>query len=116
MFFEHKTEQIVSPKHFLRRLLRYGLIAALLIGLSLGLGVLGYRYLCHLGWVDSIYNASMILAGMGPVDILQTSEAKLFASAYAIFSGVAFLTAVSVFFAPIVHRFFHVLHADDLED
>jgi hypothetical protein len=52
----------------------------------------------------------MILTGMGPVDRMDSTSAKLFASAYALFSGVAFLTSVGVLFAPLVHRFMHRFH------
>jgi len=83
---------------------------------SLGLGVLGYRIFAHLGWIDSLLNASMILTGMGPVDPMRTNGAKLFASFYAIFSGVAFLSSVGVFLAPIAHRLLHRFHLDAEEE
>jgi hypothetical protein len=57
----------------------------------------------------------MILTGMGPVDRLDTAEGKLFASFYALFSGVSFLTFVGVLFAPIYHRFLHKFHLDETE-
>lgn len=55
----------------------------------------------------------MILTGMGPVDRLTTDAAKIFASAYSIFSGVAFLSTVAIFFSPIAHRLLHILHVED---
>ncbi len=55
----------------------------------------------------------MILTGMGPVDSMKTDAAKWFASFYAIFSGVVFLSTVAVFLTPIVHRFLHKHHLDD---
>jgi len=61
----------------------------------------------------------MILTGMGPVNEMTTAGAKLFASFYALFSGVAFLTIVAVLLAPAVHRFLHRFHLDlagDSED
>jgi len=67
----------------------YG-VCFLLIGCSLGIGVLGYRYINDLPWLDALLNASMILTGMGPVDPMKNDAAKWFASLYAIFSGVAF--------------------------
>ena len=107
------------PPHpvFLRRLARTFLLAALIIGGSLSLGVLGYHRFAGLPWVDALLNASMILGGMGPVDILTTRRAKLFASAYALFSGVILLASVAVMIAPLVHRFLHRYHLDlDEED
>lgn len=112
-----KLENALLPAPVFRRhMLRYGGFAALMITGSLGLGVLGYHFLASLSWVDAILNASMILAGMGPMDTLHSTRAKLFASAYAIFSGVAFLTSVSVFLAPIAHRILHRFHLDAEEE
>ena len=79
---------------------------------SLALGVLGYHLLGGLSWLDALVNASMILTGMGPVDGIPTVAGKLFASFYALFSGVAFLTIVAVLLAPAVHRFLHRFHLD----
>lgn len=80
------------------------------------LGVFGYRYFANLSWMDSFYNASMILTGMGPVNKLQTDSAKLFSSFYALFSGIVFLTTVAIFIAPIAHRIMTKLHLNDLEE
>ena len=71
-----------------------------------------FHITANLGWVDAFLNASMILTGMGPVDKLETETAKVFASLYAIFSGVAFLTFCGVLFTPIYHRFIHKFHLD----
>ena len=87
-------------------------IATAMVVVSLAIGVVGYHVTAHLSWIDSLLNASMILTGMGPVDPLPTTTAKLFASAYAIFSGVAFLSIVAVLMAPIVHRFLHRFHLE----
>ena len=70
----------------------------------------------NLGWIDALLNASMILTGMGPVNEAQTNGAKLFASFYAIYSGVAFLTCVAVLFGPVLHRFLHRFHLDIEDD
>ena len=58
----------------------------------------------------------MILTGMGPVNDMTTESAKLFASFYALFSGVIFLSTVAVFFAPFAHRLMHLLRIDDIDD
>ena len=72
----------------------------------------------HMSWLDALLNASMILGGMGPVDPVRTDAGKLFASFYALFSGVVFLVAVGVFIAPIFHRFLHAFHvaAEDIDE
>lgn len=110
--FEHKEEPLLPLAQFWSRLSRSMMWGFGLIGGSLLIGVLGYHWTAHLGWVDSILNASMILTGMGPVDHLDTDTAKLFASAYALFSGVAFLSSVGVLLAPVVHRLMHRFHFD----
>lgn len=76
--------------------------------MAFSIGILGYQYIGKLGWIDSIYNASMIVTGMGPVNEMETDSAKLFASVYALFSGVVFLSTVAIFFAPFAHRLTHL--------
>jgi hypothetical protein len=76
------------------------------------LGILGYYTIAGLGWVDSLLNASMILTGMGPVDPMPNDASKIFASAYCIYSGVAFLTSIAVFLSPALHRLMHQLHIE----
>lgn len=82
---------------------------------SLLIGVMGYHWTQDLSYLDSLLNASMILTGMGPVDPMTTNASKLFASAYAIFSGVVFLTTIAFVFAPVAHRFLHKFHLDEDE-
>jgi hypothetical protein len=110
--FETQTEPLLSRRLFSFRLLQYFLFGILFLIVSIGIGVLGYHYVGNLSWIDSFLNASMILTGMGPVDRLESDAAKLFASFYAIFSGVAFLTFVAVLFSPVYHRFMHKFHLD----
>lgn len=113
MPLEKKDEPVASFALFLKRWFWFGLMALLIIGLSIGIGMLGYRYLAHLDWVDSLYMASMILTGMGPTEAMNNDAAKIFSSVYALYSGVAFLSICAVFFAPVIHRFLHKLHVDD---
>jgi hypothetical protein len=56
----------------------------------------------------------MILTGMGPVDQMPNDAAKLFASYYALYSGVAFLSIVAIFFSPFAHRLMHLDNEDEL--
>ena len=81
--------------------------------LSLLAGMVGYHYLEGLSWIDSMLEASMILTGMGPLHPLTNDSAKIFATIYALYSGVAFLTVIAVFLAPVIHRFMHHFHFDD---
>lgn len=79
------------------------LVAVLLV--ALGLGVLGYHYFAGLTWLDSILNASVILTGMGPIAPMVSDSAKWFASAYALFSGVIFLSSIGLLLAPVFTGF-----------
>lgn len=80
--------------------------AIITIAVSLGLGILGYHAIAGLGWVDAFLNAAMILGGMGPVDPLTGTGAKLFAGAYALSSGLVLVGVAGLLLAPVFH---HVL-------
>lgn len=54
----------------------------------------------------------MILTGMGPVSELTSTAAKLFVSAYPIFSGLVFVRLMGIFLAPIAHKMLHRFHMD----
>jgi hypothetical protein len=108
--YEHKNEPLLPFRRFLRRQIDHILMGLGIMGASLGLGIAGYHFLDKLSWIDSLLNASMILGGMGPVDPLRTSAGKIFASAYALYSGIVFLVVVGIMAAPIVHRLLHRLH------
>ena len=107
---------MLSRREFARRVLKYATFSISLLVISLGLGILGYHFIGRLNWIDSLYNASMILTGMGPVDEMVTKSAKLFASLYAIFSGVVFLSTVAIFFAPFAHRLMHLFRIEEIDE
>jgi hypothetical protein len=113
--FEHHKQPLASQSVFAQRMLQFGLLAGGLILFSLGVGMLGYHSLESLSWVDSLLNASMILGGMGPVNMLQTNAGKIFASFYALYSGIVLLASVGVLITPIFHRFMHRFHLE-IED
>lgn len=98
---------------FAWRVMMFFGLALGVIGVALGIGVLGYHYIAGFAWVDSILNASMILGGMGPMGELQGDAAKLFASAYALFSGLIFISVTGIMLAPVAHRALHVFHLDN---
>jgi len=102
-------------KAFVHRYLRALAFSAGVISISLGIGILGYHLIAGLNWVDSLLNASMILAGMGPVNALNTDAAKIFASAYAIFSGIVFISAAGILLSPVFHRVLHRFHIEEKE-
>ncbi len=115
MRLERRHQPLLSLGHFLLRMGRYLAFSGTLIGVSLIVGVAGYHWIVGLGWLDSLLNASFILTGMGPVDPMRTPEAKIYASAYSLFSGVVFFSAVGVLLTPLFHRVLHHFHMD-LED
>jgi hypothetical protein len=114
--FEHKHEKLAPLSVFIKRMAgSFGIICVLLfIALLIGIG--GYHWIGALDWVDSILEASMILGGMGPVNPLTNTSAKLFASAYALFSGVVFIGLVGILLTPVVHRILHKFHVKETED
>jgi hypothetical protein len=115
-FYEHKGKPLIPKKIYYRRLLNNFLIASLIITFSLIIGVAGYMLLAHFSFVDALLNASMILGGMGPVNALPDDASKYFASVYALFSGITFLTTVAVLLAPVLHRIMHRFHIETEEE
>lgn len=111
--FEHRTDPLLPPRRFLWRVVWFVALSALTIGVALGIGVVGYHFFGGLRWIDALLNASMILGGMGPVDPITTPAGKLFASAYALFSGLLFIGAASLVVAPFVHRIMHTIHLEE---
>ena len=107
-----RFKKLPNRRHFLTRVVRNALVAFGLLIVSLAIGMVGYRFTMNLSWVDALLNASMILTGMGPVDRADNDAAKIFASCFAIYSGVAFLTSVAFLFVPLLHRFLHKFHID----
>ena len=111
--FEHRSQPLLPLPAFLRRLARHGGLALAVVLGSLVLGIVGYHTFEGLEWIDATLNAAMILGGMGPVDIpMRTTAGKLFASFYALYSGLVILGAAGLLFAPLVHRLLHRFHLE----
>jgi hypothetical protein len=111
--FEKKADKLLPWPRFIRRMALSSLLASGIVSVALAVGIGGYHCIAGLKWMDATLNASMILTGMGPVDPMTSTAAKLFASAYALFSGVVFLSAVAVVLAPVFHRILHTFHLDE---
>lgn len=112
LVFEHRHEPLISTQEFARRMVNNGVIGLAVLAAALMIGILGYRVCEGMPWIDATLNASMILGGMGPVDLLHSNGAKLFASFYAIFSGVVFLAVFGILAAPVYHRIMHRFHLE----
>lgn len=111
--YEHRSQPLLSRIEFVFRVLRHGLFAVFTLAIALGIGILGYHWFEGLPWIDATLNASMILGGMGPVNTLNTQAGKLFASGYALFSGVVFIGVMGVVLAPFAHRLIHRFHFEE---
>lgn len=107
-----KLKALPHRKHFVSAIVKNSWLALGILVFSMGTGTWGYCHFYNLGLVDGMLNASMILTGMGPIDAAPNDAAKLFATFYALYSGVAFLTSVAVIFGPVLHRFLHRFHLD----
>ncbi len=110
--YEHRNKPLLSRIEFLFRVLRHGLLAFGTVFTALGIGTFGYRWFEGMPWIDATLNASMILGGMGPVNSLYTVGGKLFASGYALFSGVVFIGVMGLVLAPFAHRLLHRFHLE----
>src|SRR5262245_5283884 len=111
--YEHRTHKLLTRSAFLVRAGRHLGIGALILATGVSIGTIGYRTIGRLEWIDAFLNASMILSGMGPVDPMPSTAAKLFSAFYALFSGLVFVGVVGVVLAPWVHRLFHWMHLED---
>jgi hypothetical protein len=111
--YERRHDKLAPIPVFIRRMVEALGMALLLIAAALSIGILGYYWIAGFGWVDSVLEASMILGGMGPVKELHTTGAKLFASAYALFSGLVFIGVMGFVLAPVAHRVLHSFHLDE---
>ena len=110
--YEHKKQPVAPMATFFQRVLKNIIIATLVMMVCLAIGVTGYHYTGNIPWLDALHNASMILSGMGPVVEIKTVSGKWFSSAYALFSGVVFITNIGIILAPAIHRLLHRLNLD----
>lgn len=102
--------------HWLTRVRRSLILAVLIVSASLLIGVLGYHRFGGLSWVDAFLEASMILGGMGPVAPLTNDAVKLFASFYALFSGLMLISTTGLLLAPWLQRMLYHTHRQARHD
>jgi len=111
--FERMNEKLAPVPVFISRVLEAVVMALGLIAVALILGIVGYHWIAGFGWLDSLLEASMILGGMGPIKELPTDASKIFASIYALFSGLVFIGVMGFVLSPVAHRVLHKFHMDD---
>jgi hypothetical protein len=110
--YESRTEHLLPVSRFAKRIAVHLLATVMLLGLSLGIGMLGYVYFEHLSLIDAFLNAAMLLGGMGPINAPATPAGKLFAGLYALYAGLVFIVSAALLFTPVVHRVLHKFHWD----
>lgn len=110
---EHRTEPLLTPREFIIRQLWFTFLSAGIVAVSLAIGAVGYRGCEGVTWLDAIYDAAMILTGMGPAVQPHTDSGKIFVTIYALFSAMVFLTASGFLVAPLFHRVLHRLHLEE---
>lgn len=111
--YENRLSPLLPWPAFRRRLIRHGAYAVVLIAVSLVGGVWGFWFFADEKPIDALLNSAMLLGGMGPVGTFQSAPAKLFASAFALYAGLAFLGMATLLFAPVFHRALHKFHLEE---
>ncbi len=116
--FESRSEPLAPWATFYWRLWRNLFLSLWIIGVSLVVGIVGYRLTepTARDWLDAFLQASMILSGMGPIGELTTNASKLFAALYALYSGLLLLVLTGLVLAPVFHRILHSFHIEDEDD
>jgi hypothetical protein len=110
--YEKSHQKLAPLSVFAQRVFGAIVLACGVIAVVLFIGIAGYHWLGELPWLDSLLEASMILGGMGPVNPIKTDGAKIFASGYALFSGLVFIGIMGIVLTPIVHRLLHKFHVE----
>ena len=91
-------------------------VAAVVLAISLAIGMIGYHSLVpDLSWMDAFVNSAMLLSGMGPLGTLPNDSAKLFAGVYALYAGMVVLGVAGILFVPVFHRLIHRFHLESEE-
>ena len=113
LMYERRHDQLAPRSVFIKRIIASLAIALGIISVALLIGIAGYHYIAGFNWIDSLLEASMILGGMGPIKELPNDAAKIFASIYALFSGLILIALMGIILSPVVHRVMHKFHVDE---
>ena len=108
--YEDRHTPPLPPRRFVRRMADHVALAAVLVFVSLLVGMWGYEHYEHMPWRDAFLNTAMLLGGMGPVDPLHSNGGKLFAGIFALYAGGVFLVVAGLFLVPVIHRIAHLFH------
>jgi hypothetical protein len=86
-------------------------IAAVLLMVSLAVGIVGFAYFEGTSLVDGFLCSAMLLGGMGPtIAEFKTTGGKVFAGLFALYAGLVFIVTAALIFTPVVHRIMHKFH------
>src|SRR5437667_3864352 len=111
--YEHLSAPLLPWVAFRRRLIRHGIYALVLVGVSMFVGTWGFWRLAGQAPIDALLNAAMLLGGTGPVGEIRSTPGKLFAAGFALYAGLAFLGMATLLFAPVFHRALHTFHLEE---
>ena len=68
-------------------------------------GMIAYRYLFQLSWVDAFYSATLVLTTVNTVPEARTVGQKIFVAIYALISIVVFFSLTSVIVSFVKDRY-----------
>ncbi|NDB96488.1 MAG: hypothetical protein EBZ78_10080, partial [Verrucomicrobia bacterium] len=113
--YEHHRQPVASHPVFFRRVLLHFVMAVGVLGMTMGIGIIGYTQIGGLAWDQSVLESAMLMGGMGPVygDKMTTTPAKLFSAGYALFCGLVLIALFGIILAPVFHRILHRLHVPE---
>jgi hypothetical protein len=111
--YERRHDELAPRSIFIKRIIGSLGIASVLIACALVIGIAGYHFIAGFNFIDSLLEASMILGGMGPVKEMPSDGAKIFASIYALFSGLILIALMGIILSPVAHRVMHQFHVDE---
>src|SRR5438128_10430649 len=108
--FERRNQKLAPTSVFVKRQIISLAIGIAMLGCALFIGIAGYHWIAGLDWFDSLLEASRIFGGMGPINPIETSGAKVCASIYALFMGAIFIVLIAITLTPFVTRISHKFH------
>lgn len=111
-----KSSKTPTPHRWFTQVRRSVTLAVCIIVVSLAIGIVGYHFLGGLSWIDAVLEAAMILGGEGPIAPMQNDAVKLFASGYALYSGLVLLSTTGLLLAPWLHQIMYHTHRQARRD
>lgn len=112
--YESRKMPLISTVAFLKRMLLHAGYAALLIIVTLLIGIVGHMAADDsIKWHDAILNSAFIANGIGPYIVPKGFAGKVFFAFYGVFTSLVFMTTMGVIIAPVAHRILHRFHLDD---